>query len=141
MCLIKGKEEVQCNHMTCARIAAHPEALEHTRRNRFTKRNDFRYIKLHRNALNNPGYIDLINPHKESSNAGSWQAFEDFKRTVSVQAMGDWPKGVQFHRDDIDIQFFLYARKIGTYNPLTENYDYKLVLDVDEAAVFSGIPI
>jgi len=53
--------------------------------------------------------------------------------------MGAWPTGIFFDKTDIDIQFFLYARKIrGEYNGLKDEYTYSMILDVEEGAVYCG---
>lgn len=140
MCLIKGREDKKCTHMTCERLSARPEALEHTKKSQFFKRADFNKVRLHRTAFQNPDYIRVVNPHKENSNQSTWQSFDTFSKALSLKAAGVWPKGHEFNRSEIDIQFFYYARRIGTYNPLTDDYDYKIVLDVEEAAVFIGLP-
>jgi hypothetical protein len=137
MCLIKGKESIRCQHMTCKRFALRPELFETTKKSEFFKRGDIHLIKLSRSSDNEPDHLKVSNPHKQ--NTGTWLSFEPFRLMVNeLKAVGKWPNDSKYTKADIDIQFFPYARKIGLYNPLTEEYEYSMQLDVDEGAVYCG---
>lgn len=137
MCLIKGKGNSSCNHAKCIDSRQNPVFFEATKKATYEKRSDFHKIKLSRNSKNEPVHLKVSNPHKQ--NSGTWRSFEDFREIINgIKAVAEWPNGTLFSKSDIDIQFFPYARKVATFNPLKDDYDYSLVLDVEEAAVYCG---
>jgi hypothetical protein len=138
MCLITDKASVECTHMTCNRFLINPSLYENTKKEIFNRRKDFHVVKLSRNAENEPNTLKISNPHKSHTN--DWNAFEPVRMMVNeLKAVGRWPKDSKYTKADIDIQFFLYARRIQQYNGLTKEYESSgIVLDVAEAAVYCG---
>ena len=142
MCLIKGKEAVNCAHMTCKRFELNPQLHELTIRSRYLNRDDFNKIKLSRTHENEPNFIKVSNPHNRKS--PTWESFEVFRKAITgIKAMGVWPKDTLFIKSDIDFQFFYYGRRIGDFDPLSQEYIFRIEVDVDEGAVYCGpkVPI
>lgn len=114
-----------------------PKLFETTKKAEFDKRDDFFKVRLSRTSKNVPNFIKISNPHKQ--NSGTWISFESFRnRMIRLKATGKWPNGTVFSKNEIDIQFVLYARKIRKYNPLNDDYYDVMTLDVEEAAVYCG---
>jgi len=135
MCLMKGREKVSCSHPTCLRAFQNPDFFKHTKKYVFEHRGDFSKVKVCRNAEGAPDIIIPLNPHK--TNASTWLSFRDFIKTCTLKAAGNWPRNTIIDKRKIDIQYFLYNRRIqSSYNALKDEYDYSLVIDVDEVAVY-----
>lgn len=137
MCLIKDREQIVCFHPTCLRAKQNPDFFKHTKRSVFIRRSDFSKVRLRRNAEVKPIVVTPVNPHLK--NTDTWASFSKFQETCTLKVASNWPSKAVFNKGEIEIQFFLYARKVqGTYNGLRDEYDYSIVLDVEEGAVFIG---
>ena len=139
MCLIQGREHINCSHPTCIRAASNERFCRRTKRHAFMRRNDIRKIKVSRDPdTYEPLFLKFPNPHNALDNS-RWRDYELFKVFMGeTRAAGEWPNGIPFKKYDIDFQFFLYARRMSTYNPLTDTHDVVVILDVEEAAVYKG---
>jgi len=138
MCLIKDMEQVDCSHPTCLRAKQNPDFFTFTKKSLLERRRDFNKVRLRRNADAALDVVAPINPHVK--NTDTWLSFRTFQEACTLTAAGDWPRKAVLTKAEIDIQYFLYARRIqGAYNGLKEEYDFTIIIDVEEAAVYVGI--
>ena len=132
---MNGMSQVDCPHPTCLRSVQNTDFFTHTKKSVFYRRDDFNRIILRKNAENLPNHLVPVNPHKKNTDV--WQSFNGFQESCTLIAASKWPSRKIFSKGEIDIQFFLYARRVrGNYNALGDEYEYSIVLDVEEAAVF-----
>jgi hypothetical protein len=137
MCLIKDLELVVCSHPTCLRAKQNSDFFTHTKGSIFQRRGDFNKVRLHRNAEGKPTYLCPVNPH--TKNTDTWGLFSKFQESCTFKVTGNWPRKSVLNKTEIDIQYFLYARRIqGAYNDLKEEYDFTIIIDVEDAAVYTG---
>lgn len=137
MCLIKGMDQVICSHPTCFRATKNPDFFTHTKKSVFKRRGDFNKVRLQRNAENKPIVISPVNSHIKNTDTRA--SFSKFQEYCTLKAAGTWPREIVLNKWEIEIQYFLYARRLqGDYNALTDEYEYRIIIDVEEAAVYVG---
>ena len=136
MCLLRDKADQQCEHPTCIRSNDDPEFFNNTKSAVYYKQSDFNKVLLRRNpeSGDSPYLLEPRNPHHPRS--GNWSSFDDFKETCTFRVAGQWPDSSLLSKFDIDFEYYLFARRVEVYDPLTEIYSTEIVLDVEEAAVF-----
>ena len=105
----------------------------------FERRGDFNKVRVQRNAEKNPTVATPVNPHVKSTD--TWLSLGKFQESCTFRTAGNWPSKVVLNKSEIDIQYFLFARRIqGAYNGLKEEYDFTIIIDVEEAAVYTSSP-